>query len=64
MRADEKLARSVSDFCEIGDLRNQLVHQNYAAFVMTKTADEVHALYLSALHFMAFLPRLLEDTPT
>ena len=54
----------MSDFCEIGDLRNQLVHQNYAAFVMTKTADEVHALYLSALHFMAFLPRLLEDTPT
>lgn len=59
--ADEKLARSVSDFCELGDLRNQLVHQNYAAFVMTKTAEEVYSLYISALQFVACLPRLLED---
>jgi hypothetical protein len=59
---DEKLDQAVSDFCELGDLRNQLVHQNYAAFTMEKTAAEVYRLYQSALYFVVRLPGLLEDT--
>lgn len=61
VNADEELARAVSDFCELGDLRNQLVHQNYAAFLMTKTTEDVYRLYISALTFIDFLPGLLND---
>lgn len=43
IEADVKLGQAVKDFCELGDLRNQLVHGNYASFTMEKTADEVHA---------------------
>lgn len=31
-------------FLEIGDLRNQLVHGNYAVFPLDKTADEIRQL--------------------
>lgn len=58
---DEKLANAVKSFCEIGDLRNQLVHENYAAFTVEKTASEVFDLYRRALYFLDRLPELLED---
>jgi hypothetical protein len=59
--SDEVLAQAVKDFCELGDLRNQLVHGNYASFVMEKTTSEVHALYRSAVYFISLLPALLDD---
>jgi RiboL-PSP-HEPN len=61
LKADADMAQAVADFCEIGDLRNQLVHENYAAFTMEKTAHEVHAMYVSARKFIAGLPALLQD---
>jgi hypothetical protein len=61
VRADDRLLQSIKDFCEVGDLRNQLVHQNYAAFVLAKTAEEVYGLYSSALYFLLRLPELLEE---
>jgi hypothetical protein len=59
---DVALAEAIASFCEIGDLRNQLVHQNYAAFTVEKTAAEVFQLYQSALYFVGRLPGLLQDT--
>lgn len=61
LKGDADMAQAVSDFCELGDLRNQLVHENYASFSMEKTASEVHALYLSARRFVTYLPTLLAD---
>src|ERR1022692_1831159 len=64
LKADAEIAQAVADFCELGDLRNQLVHENYAAFSMEKTASEVHALYQSARRFVTYLPTLLDDAGT
>src|SRR5260370_4016942 len=48
-QTDAEFDRSVKDFVVIGALRNKLVHQNYAAFTMENTADEIWRLYESAL---------------
>jgi HEPN superfamily RiboL-PSP-like protein len=56
---DTVLAQAIRDFCEIGDLRNQLVHQGYASFTMQKTAAEVFELYKNAIHFVDKLSEVL-----
>ncbi|WP_374226002.1 HEPN domain-containing protein [Micromonospora sp. C41] len=61
IEADQALAASIKDFCEIGDLRNQLVHRGYATFLLEKTAAEVYGLYESALYFPDRLRNLLEE---
>jgi HEPN superfamily RiboL-PSP-like protein len=46
---DEALDRSIVSFLELGRERNRLVHQDYGSFFLEKTADEIFALYVSAL---------------
>lgn len=48
-------------FLEIGDLRNQLVHENYAVFPLDKTADEIRQLCESADRFVAQVEALLNS---
>ena len=47
---------SINAFLEFGSERNRLVHQNYAAFPMEKTLDEVYCLYKKSSHFVDALP--------
>jgi hypothetical protein len=56
---DATLITAIQAFMEVGSLRNQLVHQNYAAFTLEKTAQEVWDLYIRALDFVELLPDLL-----
>jgi len=58
---DENLAKSISDFMEIGRERNRLVHQDYGSFFLEKTAEEIFASYASALLFVEFIPKALRD---
>jgi len=58
---DPVLKESIRAFLEVGSLRNQLVHQNYATFTLEKTADEIYSLYTSALIFIDFLPGSFRD---
>ena len=60
-QADSDFAVAVKDFVAIGSLRNRLVHQNYAAFTMESTADEIWRMYESALRFIERLPLLLRE---
>lgn len=60
LRTDDGLADAVKSFVTIGSLRNQLVHQNYAAFTMENTAEEIWRMYESALRFIDRLPGLLK----
>jgi RiboL-PSP-HEPN len=62
-RKDLTFAQSVKDFVQLGSLRNQLVHQNYASFTLEKTADEIWGLYESACKFIELLPTLLRGQP-
>jgi len=53
LQTDNDLAVAVKNFVGIGSLRNQLVHQNYAAFTMESTAEEIWRMYESALKWVA-----------
>ena len=56
IRSDQCLDDSVKAFLEIGNLRNQLVHENYADFRLEKTVDEIYELYRTALYFLRVFP--------
>jgi len=59
--ADPDLQSSIRDFLELGDLRNQLVHRNFATFPLDKTAEEIYELYRSALKFVEEFPLKLRE---
>ena len=56
VRDDKSLDDSVKAFLEIGNLRNQMVHENYADFQLNKTVDEVYSLYQTATTFVERFP--------
>lgn len=55
----EDLRTAIEAFLVIGDERNRLVHTNFAALVMEKTADEIYQLYQQALRFVVGLSETL-----
>lgn len=61
VESDPILASSVRSFLELGDLRNRLVHQNFVAYSLDKTPDEIHSLYVSARTFSERIPALLRS---
>jgi hypothetical protein len=52
---DPNLERAAKDFIEIGSLRNKIVHQNYASFVVEKSAAEIFRSFEGAIRFVGFL---------
>ena len=52
VKNDPELDDAVKAFLELGSLRNQLVHEDYATFSMQKTPTEVLAQYRSARRFV------------
>lgn len=58
---DADLQESIRAFLEIGNLRNQLVHLDYATFQLNKTGDEIYQLYNKAKGFIEFVPRSLRN---
>ncbi|MFN3506281.1 MAG: HEPN domain-containing protein [Allorhizobium sp.] len=49
---DEDLKNAIKAFLELGNERNKLVHSDYASYLINKTPDEIHALYLLGLQFV------------
>lgn len=58
---DASLDSSIRAFLELGGLRNQLVHQNFASFTLEKTVEEIYASYKVALHFIETIPSKIGD---
>lgn len=56
---DPELDDAIKAFLELGNLRNELVHENFAAYSLSKTASEVHDLCIRARRFVDQLPALL-----
>lgn len=56
-----KLDESVQAFLEIGNLRNQMAHENYAEFQLNKTAEEVYCLYNKATKFVDEFPIIIRE---
>ena len=53
VRDNDGLDDAVRAFLEIGNLRNQMVHGDYADFQLGKTVDEIYDLYTSATRFVS-----------
>ena len=52
---DTELTRAMKDFLELGNIRNQIVHKNYADFRADKSSTEVYRMFVSACDFVRFL---------
>jgi RiboL-PSP-HEPN/Protein of unknown function (DUF2934) len=61
IKASDELKNSIKAFLDIGEDRNQLVHQDYATFPLEKTLEEIYELYQKAMLFIETLPRALRD---
>lgn len=61
IRADEALEQQISAFLRIGADRNLLVHNDYAAYYLESTADEIYSRYQIANGFVQRLPTILID---
>lgn len=59
IRDDDELDDSVRAFLEIGRERNRLVHQDFGAFTLEKTTEEIHALYRRGMRFVEAVPGAL-----
>ncbi|MET9646770.1 HEPN domain-containing protein [Streptomyces syringium] len=57
--AKEALKDGLEAFLEVGAVRNELVHSNYATFTLNKTLEEVYNLYSKGCLFIEELPHLL-----
>jgi hypothetical protein len=64
LKEDEDLKASLSAFLEIGRLRNELVHQDYANYVLLKTSSEIYQMYERATQFVESLPQILATQVT
>ena len=61
IRQDEELNKAVRAFLEIGNLRNYVVHRDYASVTINRTAVEIYELYLEAVPFLEVIPRAVAE---
>lgn len=61
IKDNDELNQAIKAFMEIGGERNRLVHQDFGAFQIEKTADEIYKLYKSALLFVERFPANLKS---
>lgn len=59
VQRDSTLEESIKAFLELGNIRNELVHRNFAEYQLAKTSEEYYALYKKALLFIDFIQREL-----
>lgn len=52
VKADEDFEKGIKSFISLGELRNRLVHKNFAEFNIEKTADEIYSEFKQALYFV------------
>lgn len=55
VKDNSELEKSIRAFLEIGNLRNELVHGNFAVFPIEKTVKEIYDLYHLAHQFIDYL---------
>jgi hypothetical protein len=55
INSESELEDSIKAFLEIGRLRNELVHENFASYPLDKTAEEIYGQYKQSLPFIELL---------
>ncbi len=61
VEGNQSLDNSVQAFLEIGNLRNLVVHRNYADFPLDKTVEEIFELYQSGIRFLDEFPNAIRE---
>jgi len=61
IKDSKRLRESQSAFLRICSLRNQMVHNNYAAFNIDLTTDEIYSLYRQGCLFVEFFEAIISD---
>lgn len=56
---NKSLEESIRAFLQLGQERNKLVHQNYAAITIDKTVKEIYRLYRKSLLFINIIQEKL-----
>lgn len=56
VQTDDEYRLAIESFLELGRDRNRLVHEDFGAFVLEKTTDEIFTLYQRALPFVESIP--------
>lgn len=59
VKADKVFELSIKSFLEIGQIRNKMVHQNFAEIIIDKTALEIYELYQNSIYFVDTMKREL-----
>jgi len=54
LSANAGLSDSMRDFIELGELRNRIVHQNFALFSVDLSVEDIYKKYLSASDFIDY----------
>lgn len=59
IKEDEALQKAELDFIEIGELRNLLVHENFAEYDVNLTLEDIYSKYTSACFFVSQIKTVL-----
>jgi hypothetical protein len=61
VKGDSALEDAMIAFLELGEMRNQMVHRNFANHAIDKTSEEVFHLYQKARAFLKFVQEKLQE---
>ena len=64
VKEDDRLDAAIRAFLEIGNARNKLIHEDFAAFELNKTSAEIYQLYERASFFVEWFPSAIREFPT
>lgn len=59
--ADFTLRQSAGSFIRLGNLRNKLVHQDFADYSMNETVEEIYRWYQESIEFVDWVPEVLRS---
>jgi len=62
IKTNDSLKTAVTDFMYLGSQRNQLVHQNFASFLLDPSLEDLWTKFRSALKFAEWLPSKLFES--
>lgn len=59
--ADDDLRQAAGSFIRLGNLRNKLVHRDFAGYSMNETANDIYCWYREAIIFVDWVPSALRS---
>lgn len=59
---DTSMKKSEEDFLYVGNLRNLIVHENFAEYEVNITAEEIYSRYKSACNFVSYMESVLDPS--